>query len=85
MFLVSKISEDASMEVSGPLCPPPAPNVGSSCSFAQPSTESLFTPYEPPSHYLAHIEASKARINKQEDIAHELPEVKKMDPYEEGE
>lgn len=75
------------MEVSGLLCPAPAPSVGSSCSFAQPSqaTESLFTPYEPPSHYVAHIEASKARIDKQEDIAHELPQVKKMDPYEEGE
>ena len=67
-----------------PPAPAPAPNVGSSCSFNQPSTESLFTPYEPPSHYRAHVEASKARIDQQEQVAHELPQVKKMDPYEEG-
>lgn len=64
----------------------PAPNVGSS-SFTQPSqaTGSLFTPYEPPSHYVAHIEASKRRIDQKGKNAHGLEEVKKMDPYEEGE
>ena len=73
--------EGRSMEVSPPA---PAPNVGSSCSFNQPSTESLFQPYEPPSHYKAHVEASKARIDQEEHVAHELSRVKKMDPYEEG-
>lgn len=89
--------EGKSMEVSSPSppspppppsppSPAPAPNasVGSSYSFNQPSTESLFSPYEPPSHYRAHVEASKARIDQQEHVAHELPQVKKMDPYEEG-
>lgn len=90
--LVTSTSEDKgkgkSTEVSNPSppTPPPAPNVGSSssCSFNQASTStaSLFTPYEPPSHYRAHVEASKGRID-QEHVAHE-PQVKKMDPYEEG-
>ena len=39
------------------------------------SMESLFTPYEPPSHYVA-ISGSHV-----DEVAHE---VKKMDPYEEG-
>ena len=78
--------EGTSMEVSrappAPQAPPSAPNVvGSSCSSNQPSTESHFTPYEPPSHYRAHVEASRSRL---EHVAHELPQVKKMDPYEEG-
>lgn len=92
VHLIANTSEDKSegnsAEVSPPSppppAPPPAPNVDSSCSFNQPSTESLFTPYEPPSHYRAHVEASKARIEQQEHVAHELPLVKKMDPYEEG-
>jgi hypothetical protein len=79
--------EGKSMEVSPPLpAPPPAPNVGSSCSFNQPSEStgslfmSLYRPYEP------YVEVSKAMIDQQEDrdVAHELPQVKKMDPYEEG-
>ena len=85
--LITSTSEDKgegkSMEMCPPAppAPPPVPSVGSSCSFNQPSTESLF---EPPSHYRAQVEASKARIDEQEHVAHELPQVKKMDPYEEG-
>jgi hypothetical protein len=88
--LIASTSEDKGEGTSTQVSPPsppaslPAPNVGSSCSFALPSTESLFAPYEPPSHYRAHVEASKARIDEQEHVAHELPQVKKMDPYEEG-
>jgi hypothetical protein len=65
---------------------PPAPNAASSCSFNQPSTstKSPFTPYEPPNHYSPHAKASQAMIVQQEHDAHELPQVKKMDPYEEG-
>jgi hypothetical protein len=93
--LITSMSEDKgkSTEISppppNPPAPAPAPNVASSssCSFNQASTsthwQSLFTPYEPPSHYRAHLEASKARLDRQEHVAHEVPQVK-MDPYEEG-
>lgn len=90
--LITSTPEDKgkgkSTEVSPPSLPAPAPppNVGSSCSpnQASTSTQSLFTPYEPPSHYRAHVEASKARSDQQEHVARELPQVKKIDPYEEG-
>ncbi|KAF8805134.1 hypothetical protein BYT27DRAFT_7258250 [Phlegmacium glaucopus] len=65
-------------------CAAQAPNVDSS-SFDLPPTESLFTPYEPPSHYVAHVESSKSRLNQQEQVSPELLQVKKMDPYEEEE
>ena len=78
------------MEVSPPSPPTPTPapplDTGLSHSFNQASTStaSLFTPYEPPSHYRAHVEASNARLDQQEHVADELPHVKKIDPYEEG-
>ena len=78
--------KDKSTEVS-PMPPPstvPVPHIGSSSSLDQPPTESLFTAYDPPSHYVAHVEASRSRIDQQEQVAHELPLVKKKDPYEEG-
>jgi hypothetical protein len=40
--------------------------------------ESLFAPYKPPSHYVAHLAVSGSRVD---EVAYE---VKKMDPYEEG-
>ena len=90
--LITSTSKDKgkgkSTEVSSPSPPAPPPNVDSSCSLNQASTsaQSLFTPYEPPSHYSAHVEALKARslADQQEHVARELPQVKKMDPYEEG-
>ena len=95
--LIASASEDKGKGKSIDISPPPlplplplpppsaqAPNVGSSCSFGLPPTESLFTPYEPPSHYVAHVEGSKSRIDRSQPVTHELPKVKKMDPYEEG-
>lgn len=91
MHLVNSVTDEKgkekSMEASPvSMSPPASPDVGSS-SLNQPPAESLFTPYEPPSHYVEHMEVSKSRINQQEQVAtiHEVTKVKKMDPYEEGE
>ena len=68
------------------LPPAPAPlNMSSNRSINLPSSNSLFTPYEPPSHYVAHLNASSSKTDQQEQDVHEIPQVKKMDPYEEGE